>query len=234
MLEKSAPHKNIILISKSIITGGLLGGILGTVASIWSNFDTFNITVLTSFLTESTLDDIIMGPILWIIIGGVIGAIMALYIPQDKPTECITDVNENNNEEQSISDTDSKLILPIREEQLKIHKKKIKTGEVSIHKETFTEEKNIKVPVTREELVIKKKNLASDTPGEDSVNTIRIPISEEQIDISKHKVILEDVKVFKHQSQDIEHIEEILKKEKLHVKTIGDAKLIDEDNKNHS
>ena len=110
--------------------------------------------------------------------------------------------------------------LKLREEQLDISKKLIKNGEVTMHKEVFTEERNIIVPIMHEELVIKKRVIDSDNPSNkgEPVEVIRIPISTERVEIIKHKVILEDVAVYKHQYQEIQHIEESLKKEKLHVK----------------
>ncbi|MTK11548.1 MAG: YsnF/AvaK domain-containing protein, partial [Clostridiaceae bacterium] len=107
--------------------------------------------------------------------------------------------------------------IQLHEEKLDIAKKWIQTGEVNIHEEVLTEEKNITVPVNRKELVIEKKG--SDGNSE----AIRIPISEERVEIIKHPIVLENVEVFKHQYQDIKSIEETLKKEKLHVETTGDA-----------
>lgn len=107
--------------------------------------------------------------------------------------------------------------IELHEEELNITKEWIQTGEVSIHEEVLTEEKNITMPITRKELIIEKK-------GVDGNNeTIRIPISEERIEIIKHLVILEDVKVFKRKYQDIKTIKETLKKEKLNVETTGNA-----------
>lgn len=126
----------------------------------------------------------------------------------------------NNN---GISDTN----IQLHEEKLDIAKKWIQTGEVNIHEEVLTEEKNITVPVNRKELVIEKKD------ADGTVEAIRIPISEERIEIVKHPTILEDVKIFKRQYQDIKPFEETLKKEKLHVETTGDAAVIYNESEKH-
>jgi len=111
--------------------------------------------------------------------------------------------------------------LKLREEQLDISKKLIKTAEVTMHKEVMTEERNITVPITREEIVIKKRVIDNDDPSNkgEPIEVIRIPISTERVEIIKHQVILEDVEVYRHQLQEIQHIEVSLKKEKLDVKT---------------
>ncbi len=126
--------------------------------------------------------------------------------------------------------------LQLREEELDIFKKWVQTGEVTIHKEVVTEEKTIVVPVTREELVIEKKNLDAEKTDEMSkdAETIRIPISEERIEIVKHPTVLEDVTIYKRQFQENEHVEETLKKERVHVETIGNAKIIDKETEKQS
>lgn len=124
-----------------------------------------------------------------------------------------------------------KLTLHLKEEQLDISKKLIKTGEVIAYKETYTKEKTFTVPITYENLVIEKKNFKdknSDVINNNS-ETICIPLSEEQVDIKKHKVILEDVNIYKQQLADNKHIEETLKKEKLYLKTHENANLADTD-----
>jgi uncharacterized protein (TIGR02271 family) len=119
--------------------------------------------------------------------------------------------------------------LKIREEQLDISKRQIQTGEVTMHTEVSTEEKIIKVPVTHEELVIKKKVLDGESSNNDigHTETIRIPISEEQVEVIKRPVVLEDVNIYKHQFHENKHIEETVKKEKVNIKTIGNPRIID-------
>ena len=119
--------------------------------------------------------------------------------------------------------------LKLREEQLEISKELIQTGNVDIHKEVIKEEKTIVVSVTREELVIEKKTSNADTSNDENSHTdvIRIPISEERIEVVKHPVIIEDVSVYKRQFQENQHIEEVLKKEKLNIEILGDVKVRD-------
>lgn len=122
----------------------------------------------------------------------------------------------------------NKATLQIKEEKLDIAKKWIQTGDVKIHKEIFSEEKKFTIPIQREELVIEKKIIASDTLKDEDSETqiIRIPLAEEQVEFSKHKVILEDISIYKQQIKDIEHIEETLKKEKPKVKISGSPNII--------
>ncbi|OBR93291.1 MULTISPECIES: YsnF/AvaK domain-containing protein [Clostridium] len=125
--------------------------------------------------------------------------------------------------------TNNSTTLEIKKEQLDIAKKWIQTGNVKIHKETFTEEKNFTIPVVHEELVIEKETFASADVQRKNISTefIRIPLSEEQVDFSKHKVILKDVSIYKQQIEEIHHIEETLKKEEAKIKVSGSPSVID-------
>ncbi|MBX4270411.1 YsnF/AvaK domain-containing protein [Clostridium estertheticum] len=124
----------------------------------------------------------------------------------------------------------------IKKEELDIAKKWLQTGEVNIYRETFTEEKTFTVPVKREELVIKKKVLASSDSEIKNMPTeiIRIPLSEEHVEFTKHKVNLEEVSIYKQQIQDIKHIEETLKREALKVKISDSLKFLDNSNSKYS
>lgn len=131
---------------------------------------------------------------------------------------------------QSLHDDSKNVTFEIKEEQLDIAKKWIQTGEVKIYKEAYTEEKNFILPVKREELVIEKMAIASDTPEHKDLNAeiIRILLSEEQVEFTKHRVALEDVSIYKHQIKYIKHIEETLKREVTKVKISGSPKVRDE------
>jgi len=105
--------------------------------------------------------------------------------------------------------------LKIKKEQLDIAKEWIQTGEVSIYRETITEEQNFSIPIKREELVIKKKCISPIDPEhkDEPTEIIRILLNEEHVEFNKHKVDIEDVAIYKQQIEDIKHIQETLKSE---------------------
>lgn len=151
-------------------------------------------------------------------------------IQQDNTTRTKSYVNDNKISEKVINDTDNEAKLQLHEEQLDIVKKWMQTKDVTIHKEVLTEEKTITVPVTREELVIEKKLLDEESPNKTDGNreVIRIPISEERIEVTKHSVVLQDIEIYKRQFQENKYIQETLKKEKLHLEITGNPKVINE------
>lgn len=124
-------------------------------------------------------------------------------------------------------------VIPVREEELRVHKQGVATGEVVIRKEVITEEKTITVPVTREELVIERRpgpGQPSDQPvyqGEMPVEilkdggTLRIVLREEQVRVEKQTVVKEEIFISKRQIQETRHIEETLRREEAHIEPVG-------------
>ncbi|QAA33425.1 YsnF/AvaK domain-containing protein [Clostridium manihotivorum] len=121
------------------------------------------------------------------------------------------------------------ITLKLKEEQLDLAKEWIKTGDVKIHKELLSEEKIFSIPVQREVLIIEKTSI--DTSNNKSAanpeDIICIPLSEDRVEFSKHKVKLEDVSVYKQQFEELVHIDEILKHEEAQVRISGSPVVID-------
>ncbi|ENK0555576.1 YsnF/AvaK domain-containing protein [Clostridium botulinum] len=215
MLNKDVPNTE----SNQYLIDATIGGIIGFIIAILYKFSILTIPGFVTIFTIISIDPIITGTILGIVVGVIIGMLM----PQSKTYEDNIETNSRK------MPRDMKMQL--REEQMKISKNKIQTGEVSIHKEVLTEEKNITVPVKREELVI--ENTVCDSQFHDKseghTETIRIPIKEERIDIHKQPVDLEDVSVSKDQYEEVKHITETLKKEVPHISINGDVKIVDKE-----
>ena len=106
--------------------------------------------------------------------------------------------------------------LQLREEQLDIKKERVQTGEVKVHKEVIEEQKTFTIPIKRQEMVIEV--------GDEE--EFRIPLKEEEIEINKHLVQVNEVSVTKRQIQEMKPIKKKLKKEIAHVDVAGDADVI--------
>lgn len=212
-MNKDIPNKE----SNQYLAGAIIGGIIGFIIAILYKFSILIIPGFTTIFTITSIDPIITGTILGIILGIIIGMLISQNNTYDN------DIEPASKNAPNTLDNDMKMQL--WEERMEISKNKIQTGEVSIHKEVVTEEKNITVPVKREELVIENNN----DKGEENTETIRIPIKEERIDIHKQPVDLEDVSVNKHQYEEIKHINETLKKEVPHISVNGDVKIVHEE-----
>jgi uncharacterized protein (TIGR02271 family) len=124
--------------------------------------------------------------------------------------------------------TNEEATLRLHREELQISKKLMKTSDVKVYKRTYTEEKQVLIPVTHEELVIEKREPNAASAEGDSIETIRIPLSEERIEITLHPTVLEDVEIYKQQFEEIIEIHETLKEEKARIDTVGDIRVVDE------
>lgn len=126
--------------------------------------------------------------------------------------------------------------MELREEELRMRKEAVQTGEVSLRKEVVTETRNIEVPVSREEVVIERHRLSADevaragaTGQEISASAereeIRIPVSEERVIVDKTVVPREEVTVSTRRVEGTERVSEDVKREEVRVEREGDADL---------
>lgn len=113
--------------------------------------------------------------------------------------------------------------LEAREEEVRVRKRPVQTGEAEVRKEVRTEHRSVDVPVKKEELVIERhavgRHPASGPIGENE--RVRIPLSEEQVDVEKRTVATEEVTVGKRVKEDEEHVDATLRKENIKVDKRG-------------
>jgi len=136
--------------------------------------------------------------------------------------------DNGNTDNTNTQDSRESGTLQLREEQLDVNKSTVQSGEVMLSKDVVEEQRSIDVPVTHEEVVIERRsfdNKESDTPIT-SGETIRIPVSEERVDVSKHTVITGEISANKQEVEETRHIEETVKKEEAHIDSTGDTKVI--------
>jgi len=204
-------------IAKDVITGTIIGGFVGILFGYLLTTNRLIIPGVSSVFSSISVNEMIGGALLGIVIGGLIGGLSTLSFTENIFGEYLPDPSTPR---QSIYDRKT-VSLKIKGEQLNLAKQMIQTGEVKIYKEYLTEEKSFTIPVKREELVIEKKKLAAATPEREDGPTeiIRILLSEEQVEVIKHKVALEDVSIYKQQVDDLIRIEETLKSEELNINT---------------
>jgi uncharacterized protein (TIGR02271 family) len=133
--------------------------------------------------------------------------------------------------------TEGEQSIRLREEELRVHKQQVVTGEVVIRKEVITEEKTITVPVTREELVIERRPGSGELPAQ-PVNegetfeealkdggTLRIVLREEQVRVEKYPVVKEEIFISKRQIQKTRHISDTVKREEAHLERVGNVNI---------
>ena len=141
------------------------------------------------------------------------------------------------------SGTDEESIR-LHEERLNVDKERVQTGEVNVGKHVVEEEQSIEVPVEREEVYIERRPVNEETDttkggglsGKDAYqdgDNIRIPVSEERVDVSKKEVVGEEIVVGKKKVKDTKHVSETVRREEADIDENVNNKsgLTDRDNK---
>ncbi|MDF2615333.1 MAG: hypothetical protein K0S71_3119, partial [Clostridia bacterium] len=158
--------------TRKIIMGALIGGVIGSALSLLSNLGFPAIT------TSGMITLVILGAL----IGVVIEILFALSHRDGITKEMLNDESRQPLRKAFKNAGDSAR-LQLRKEQLEISKELVQTADVISHKEIITEEKTITVPVTREELVIERKDMKNSNSDEEYTEIMRIPLTEEQLDV---------------------------------------------------
>jgi uncharacterized protein (TIGR02271 family) len=120
--------------------------------------------------------------------------------------------------------------IELKEERLHAEKRPVETGEVTVRKDVRTETKTLEVPVQREEVVIERNPVhgraATEGITADDIRAgeeIRIPVREEEVNVTKDAVVKEEVKVGKRAVQDTERVSGQVRKEEIRVEQKGDV-----------
>jgi uncharacterized protein (TIGR02271 family) len=98
-------------------------------------------------------------------------------------------------------DDEEELRVPLAEEELEIGKTVRDIGEVRVHKRVIREQKQVTVPVMREEVRVERVPAANTGALPDDAfeeGTISVPVREEEVEIRKRPVVKEEVRVGKH------------------------------------
>lgn len=144
-------------------------------------------------------------------------------------TGYVTDTSEVTG---TYNDTDEQT-LRLREEQLDVSKERVQAGEVEVHKEVVEEQQKVNIPVTREEVYVERREVNETASGTDAVmddnETIRVPIMEEKVEVTKRPVVSEELVIGKREVTDTEQVVESVKHEEAHLEADDDRIVNDAD-----
>jgi uncharacterized protein (TIGR02271 family) len=132
---------------------------------------------------------------------------------------------------QSGADTDEARRMQLREEQLQVYKQPVQVGEVGLRKEVVSEQQTLDVPVTHEEVYIERRagsGQVSETPiGEGG--TIRVPVSAEQVNVSKQTVETGEISLGKRAVQGSQRVTDTVRHEEARIERQGDTAIEEND-----
>jgi uncharacterized protein (TIGR02271 family) len=116
--------------------------------------------------------------------------------------------------------------LPLVEEELEVDKHIEQKGEVRVTKEVVTEQKQVTVPVTREEVKVERvpvdRREASELPIEKG--QVTVPVMEEEVTVSKRPVVREEVRVSKEAVQEQRTASGEVRREEAHVEQVDEQR----------
>jgi uncharacterized protein (TIGR02271 family) len=128
---------------------------------------------------------------------------------------------------QDAFDTDKQQSLELREEQLDVNKQLVQTGEVEVKKDVVEEQKTVNVPVAHDEVYVERRSVditdADTTIPIGDEETIRVPIVEEKVEVTKKPVVAEELVIGKKQVTETQQVTENIKREEAKVTKKGDA-----------
>ena len=120
--------------------------------------------------------------------------------------------------------------LVTHEERLQARPVAEQVGEVDVRKEVVQEVQTIEVPVRREEVVIERHAVSGESATGASIgtdtDTIRVPIMEEQVEVSKVVRPLEEVEISKRVVEGTETVSDTVRREELRVE--GDQGIVED------
>lgn len=135
------------------------------------------------------------------------------------------------------NETSDQRALRLRAEQLNVSKQQVQAGEVTLGKQVVEEQKTVNVPVTHEEVYIENRpasGIADDgTPIGEGEN-IRVPVSEERVNVSKDTVTTGEVSIGKRAVQENQQVTDTVRHEEARLDKTGNPDIAQGDNLNTS
>lgn len=122
--------------------------------------------------------------------------------------------------------------MKVHEERLNVDKQQVQKGEVTVDKNIVEDRKTVDIPVEHEEITIERRpvNGELDETAEDfrtttafDNETIRVPVTEEKVEVTKKPVVTEEIVINKKRVTDTEHVDETVKREEVNVNTEGET-----------
>ena len=117
--------------------------------------------------------------------------------------------------------------LHLHEEELRETKERVQTGEVRLGKEVVEARKTVDVPVTHDEVYVERRPLdrrKDDSPIEAGESeAVRVPVSEERVDVEKQTVLAEEVRVGTRPVTETRQVSDTVKREEARIEQTGDV-----------
>jgi uncharacterized protein (TIGR02271 family) len=123
-----------------------------------------------------------------------------------------------NERTERITEHDNELRVQRTEEELAAGTREREAGEVRVQKNVRTERESVAVPTRHEEVSVERVPLEGEASeaeiGDDEVS---VPVTEEEVVVSKQPVVKEELRIRKDVVEDTEVVEEDVRREEIDV-----------------
>jgi len=112
------------------------------------------------------------------------------------------------------------LRVPVHEEHLAASKRQTQAGEVTINKQVVEQQETIEVPVTEERVRVEWRAPSGDVSADSNVfeeGVIEVPVSREEVDVTKRTVQTGELEVTKERDQRTEKVTDSVRREVVDV-----------------
>ena len=121
----------------------------------------------------------------------------------------------------------------VHEEELEARKTQRQAGEVSVRKDVIEEQQSMDVPVTREEVRVRRVPVDRDATADDATfrdegETLRVPVMEEDVEVTKRPRVVEELEIEKVARQDTKRVGDTVRREQVNVSGQG-VQAVDDD-----
>lgn len=142
---------------------------------------------------------------------------------------CCNRAEDTSGIDQQVMNDDQTISLEA--ERLNVNKSEVEAGEVVINKRVVEDTQTINVPVRHEEVVVERVPVTDGRVGDADFDseTFTIPLSQEQVHVSKEPVVTEQVRVSKRDVESTEQVSANLRREELDVEREGDVSVTNTD-----
>jgi uncharacterized protein (TIGR02271 family) len=127
----------------------------------------------------------------------------------------------------TVGDSESQR-LRLHEEELQAQTRREQAGEVQVSKRVVEGEQSLEVPVTHDEVQVRRVRVDRDATGTEPAfqadgETIRVPVTAEQVEVTKQPRVVEEIEISKRPVTERQQVTDTVRREEANVTREGDV-----------
>jgi len=124
--------------------------------------------------------------------------------------------------------TEDQQRMRLHEEELQAQTRREQAGEVQVNKRVVTDNRELDVPVTHDEVEVRRVSVdrdatAGDAAFTDDGDTIRVPVTAESVEVTKQPRVVEEIEIAKRPVTETQTVRETVRREEADIQQQGDV-----------